>query len=97
MRISDWSSDVCSSDLPGQDGFSVDFYKCFQEVLSPFLTLLYRDIIATQSMPKSMNMAVISLLPKPGKDHTKMDNFRPLSLLNNDYKIFAKTLAMRLE
>uniref|UniRef100_A0A8C5FMU7 Reverse transcriptase domain-containing protein n=1 Tax=Gadus morhua TaxID=8049 RepID=A0A8C5FMU7_GADMO len=88
---------LAAGKAPGQDGFSVDFYKCFQEVLSPFLTLLYRDIIATQSTPQSMNMAVISLSPKPGKDHTKMDNFRPLSLLNNDYKIFAKTLAMRLE
>ena len=44
-----------------------------------------------------MYMAVISLLPKPGKDHTKMGNFHPLSLLNSDYNIFAKTLAMRLE
>lgn len=48
-------------------------------------------------MPESMNTAVISLLPKPKRDHTQMGNFRPLSLLNNDYKIFTKMLAVRLE
>ena len=82
---------------PGQDGFSIDFYKCFQDALAPTLTILYQDMIATQSMPCSMNTAVISLIPKPGKDHAQMRNFRPLSLLNNDYKVFAKILAMRLE
>uniref|UniRef100_A0A667X5D4 Reverse transcriptase domain-containing protein n=1 Tax=Myripristis murdjan TaxID=586833 RepID=A0A667X5D4_9TELE len=38
-----------------------------------------------------------SVLPKPNKDHSQMGNFRPLSLLNNDYKIFAKALALCLE
>lgn len=36
---------------PGQDGYSIDFYKCFQDFLSPILTILYKDIIGTQPMP----------------------------------------------
>lgn len=61
------------------------------------MTLLYKDIIAIQSMPSSMSTAVISVLPKAGKDHSHMGNFCPLSLLNNDYKVFTKLLAMCLE
>ena len=48
-------------------------------------------------MPPSMCQATISLLPKPGKDHSEMNNFRPISMLNNVYKLFAKILAMRME
>ena len=48
-------------------------------------------------MPASMRIAIILVIPKPGKDHLQMNNFHPLSLLNNDYKLFAKILALRLE
>lgn len=48
-------------------------------------------------MPPTMRIAIISLLPKPGKDHLDVNNYRPLSLLNNHYKFFAKGLAKRLE
>ena len=83
--------------LVKQDGYSIASYKCLQDVLSQILTLLYKDINATQSMPSGPSTAVISLLPKPGKDLWHMDDFRPLSLLNNVYKVFAKILAIRLE
>lgn len=33
-------------------------------------------------MPQSMRTAIISLLPKPGKDHLDVNIYRPLSLLN---------------
>lgn len=59
--------------------------------------MLYNDIIMSQSVPVSMRTAVISTIPKAGKDHIQMSNFRPLSLVNNDYKLFAKIFAMRLE
>lgn len=81
---------------PGQDGYTIEFYRTFVDVLSPILTKLYKDIIETQTMPATMNNAVISVVLKQGRDHQQMGNYRPLSLLNNDYKIFAKALAGRL-
>lgn len=42
-------------------------------------------------------MAIITLLPKPNKDLTQCGNYRPLSLLNCDVKLFAKVLASRLD
>ena len=41
--------------------------------------------------------AVLSLIPKPNKDLRYLKNWRPISLLNTDYKILAKTLATRLQ
>ncbi len=82
---------------PGGDGFTSEFYKCFVVEPSPLLIKLYNDMTETQSMPLSMRTATICLLPKPGRDHQLMTNYRPLSLLNNDYKVFAKILALHLE
>jgi hypothetical protein len=40
---------------------------------------------------------VLALIPKKGKDVCKLKNWRPLTLLNSDYKFFAKTMALRLQ
>ncbi len=40
---------------------------------------------------------MITLIPKPNKNPTLLDNWRPITLLNNDYKIIALILAKRLK
>lgn len=39
---------------------------------------------------------MITLIPKPNKDTTSLENLRPISLLNVDYKILTKAIAKRL-
>ena len=48
-------------------------------------------------MSSSQRQAVITLIEKEGKDRCNLNNWRPISLLNVDYKIVSKTLAMRVE
>ena len=81
---------------PGDDGLPAEFYKHFKTQLAPILTTLYNTIIETEhNLPHSMTNAIITLIPKKG-DPSDIKNWRPISLLNVDYKIFTKILATRL-
>ena len=48
-------------------------------------------------MSISQKRGIISLIPKKDKNEKYLKNWRPISLLNNDYKIVTKALALRLE
>lgn len=65
--------------------------------LAPKLTKLFNHILQGNHFPEEILLANLSLIPKPLKDHTLTQNFRPISVLNNDLKIFGRMLADRLE
>ena len=46
---------------------------------------------------RKQSWIIISLIPKKDKDKTLLENMRPISLLNVDYKILTKAIAKRLE
>lgn len=82
---------------PGPDGFPVEYYKAFINIITPILTMVFEEAFQSGSLPPTFNEGLISLIPKKGKDHTDPTNFRPISLINVDRKVLAKVLALRLE
>jgi exonuclease III len=82
---------------PGCDGIPADFYKKNWKDIK----YLVRDSITYAAQQGKMSLdqrrGVLSLIPKKDKDIRLLTNWRPLTLLNTDYKIYAKALATRLQ
>ena len=86
-----------SGKSPGPDGYPIEFYKVFSSKLAPLLLDMIVDSLTQGSLPQTLTEASISLILKPDKDPLNCSSYRPISLLNTDYKILAKTLTSRLE
>ncbi|XP_044146854.1 uncharacterized protein LOC122935155 [Bufo gargarizans] len=80
---------------PGPDGLTSEWYKTFREQLVPLLTEVYNECLSSGNLPRSMGKSVLILLTK-GRDPSRIENWRPISLLNVDRKILAKILFCRL-
>lgn len=80
---------------PGDDGLSSEFYKTFKEELKPILCEVMNNCIIKRELPESQRNALITLLYKK-EDHRLLKNWRPVSLLNVDYKILSKVATERI-
>ena len=81
---------------PGPDGFTLEFYLKFWHLLAPLLCRLYNFCFTDQCLPESLQTGVTRLIFKKRGDVKDLKNWRPISLLNTDYKIFSKVITLRL-
>uniref|UniRef100_A0A8C5MBI0 Reverse transcriptase domain-containing protein n=1 Tax=Leptobrachium leishanense TaxID=445787 RepID=A0A8C5MBI0_9ANUR len=82
---------------PGPDGFPALYYKKLGKTLIPQMVKTFNALLSHDKLHPHTMSATIAVLPKEGKDPQLCSSFRPISLLNNDLKIFAATLAGRLK
>ena len=82
---------------PGNDGLSVEFYLLFWPILGDVVVEALNETLRKGELSSSQKQAVIILFCKDGKDPSLIKNYRPISLLNVDYKILAKVLSIRIK
>ena len=80
----------------GPDGWPVEFYLFFFDLLGPTLARMVDSTRITGHIPSSLNSTFITLIPKKDKPRGFAD-FRPISLCNLLYKLIAKVIAGRLK
>ena len=82
---------------PGEDGYTAEFYKYFFELLGNDLIASSNEAQVKGELSISQRRGVITLTPKEDGSLLDLSNWRPITLLNVDYKIAAKAIAKRLE
>jgi hypothetical protein len=80
---------------PGPDGWTVEFYHCFFELVGQDLVDMVEETRLKGEIIPSINSTFVALIPKVNKP-TVFNDFRPISLCNLCYKIISKIIAKRL-
>ena len=87
---------MSNNKTPGSDGLTAEFYKCFWEDIKYLVINSLNEGFNNNELSETQKQGVLILLHKKG-DKRLLDNWRPISLLNIDYKIAAKVLCKRLQ
>ena len=82
---------------PGTDGLPTEFYKIFWDDISDALIAALNSAYENGQLAITQRRGLIKLIPKKEADHKVLKTWRPLSLLNCDYKIAAKSIANRIQ
>ena len=82
---------------PGEDGFTKEFYQTFFDLIGKDLLNSYNASFHKGSLSITQKRGSITLIPKGDVNLTNLKNWRPISLLNVDYKLLSKLLAKRME
>ena len=82
---------------PGSDGLTGDFYRHFWEDIKKLLHQAFVEIFETCILPPTMRHGLIISIPKPGKDPRLIENRRPITLRNSDYKLLTYIFSTRLQ
>lgn len=97
MEMADALKSMNKGKSPGCDGLTLEFYIHFWNLIENNLFEMFCQCIDEVEMSTTMKQGSICLIPKPGKDPLFIENWRPITLLNVDYKILAQIYARRLK
>ena len=95
QELADVIKELPNNKAPGTDGLLYEFYKVGFHLIGDELFSVYKDILGRCRLTFSMNRGATRLVPKVSVT-PKIDQLRPITLLQCDYKILTKILTNRL-
>ena len=81
---------------PGTDGLSKEFYKYIWKDIKRYLTNVLNFNYINNKLSIAQREGLITLIPQKDKDTLLIKNWRPVTLLNQDYKLATKAIAKRI-
>lgn len=82
---------------PGSDGLPVEFYKKYFDLFGNRYVDFVNNIFCNKGLlSPSQRMSYITLLCKDNDNKQDLNSWRPISLLNVDYKIISRAILVRL-
>lgn len=78
------------------DKIPIEFYQSCQDIIKVDILKLFDDFFHEKVDISRLNYRIITLLPKV-KEANRIQQYRPICLLNCLYKLITKTLTIRLE
>ena len=94
-EVFDAISQMENNKAPGPDGFPAEFYKKCWHIIKGDLIPIFHDLFSGQLQLFHLNFGTIILLPKK-TEAVRIEQFRPICLLNVSFKIFTKVGTNRL-
>ena len=89
--------EMANNKSPGSDGLTVEFYRHFYTFLQEILMKIFSTVHEKKILSRSMRSGILSLIYKKKGDRRLLKNYRPISLLQVDYKIIARVMANRFK
>lgn len=93
IKLAVWDCDGSKS--PGPDGFTLEFFQFFWELVKGDVVNFFKDFYEKAKLTKGVSSSFIALIPKV-KNPRSLSEYRPICLVGCLYKILAKVLAGRL-
>ena len=87
---------MATGKTPGPDGIAIEFYHKCWHIIGDDFTQVLNEIHEKGIIPDEIKNGIITLVHKKNKKED-LRNYRPISLLNTDLKIYTKILANRLK
>ncbi|KAK3083826.1 hypothetical protein FSP39_003749 [Pinctada imbricata] len=81
---------------PGEDGIIAEFYEIYWQTIKKEFVKVIHVILEKEKLTESESKGILTLIHKKG-EREDIKNWRPLTLLNVDYKIISKSLANRIK
>jgi len=81
---------------PGMDGLPKEFYSKVFHIIGKDFVKVMNNIYIEGNMAPSQKKGLITLICKDKNKSEQLTNWRPISLLNVDYKIVSKAMTNRL-